>query len=193
MKKFIFITTICLMAFVNLPTMAESPSRPGQPNVASQSIDSDLVDNTKLNYSFITDREEWFRGRYGEDFSQAFAARFGYGVGTLTNESGQHQTFSWFAWCNTDAYLQFYIDCPISPNQRQIIHKVLDGLGRTWDSINFDDDTAWIGTSNCWMLNNTNKANDLDRDYMRVNLGLTIAKMVEDANFDAMTVIGYYQ
>ncbi|MBU1202630.1 hypothetical protein KKH39_01095 [Patescibacteria group bacterium] len=181
MKSLFFITVVCLL-LTALPTLAQS-GQPGQPKL------SNLPDE-----NFISECEDWFLGRYGEDFSQAFAARFGYGTGTLTDPGGEQHSFTWFAFTNTDAYLQFYVNCNINQAVARELRSIIDDLGRKWETICFGENNCWISTSNCWMLNDADEARSKNYHYMHVSLGLTIAKMVENTNFiNNMTVVGYYQ
>jgi hypothetical protein len=100
---------------------------------------------------------EWVAKQYasfeGEDYTKehaAFQRSFGWGTGTLNGKP-----FHWFAYTNTDAWLQFNFSVQLDEKLRDVAVMQKDGYGHTWEiglkSIPERPGTAtWMGVTNFW-------------------------------------------
>lgn len=96
------------------------------------------------NSDFLKKSVGWFDEKYGD--RPAWARPFGYGK---ANFAGME--VEWFAYCNSDGWLQFIFSRAISD---EILAKMVsqkDTFGRNWEARNKEDGQGWLGESNCWI------------------------------------------
>jgi len=121
----------------------------GYSNVAGHRVMDGTMDN------FVKQKLEEFEGDEGYHNRAAFAQPFAWGSGQYVQDEVDTIRFSWFAYTNTDAYLQFELSAPMLDGHLIKLERIRDILGRTWDTMLDSAMTmTWIGTSNCWMDQN---------------------------------------
>lgn len=116
----------------------------GYTNVAGNRVMDGTMDE------FVQERLERYESHYSQRY--AWARPFAWGTGQYVQDEVDTVKFSWFAYSNTDAYLQFDLSSPMLDGDMIKIDRILDSLGRPWDVLVDSAMTmTWIGTSNLWM------------------------------------------
>lgn len=87
----------------------------------------------------------------GESDSRAgFSRPMGWGTGTYKPAKGAPVQFTWFAYNNSDAWLQFKFDKAVQTTDLVAIEEITDSYKRAWEAKQQDGGT-WIGTTNDWV------------------------------------------
>ncbi|MCX6815327.1 MAG: hypothetical protein NT120_00560 [Candidatus Aenigmarchaeota archaeon] len=89
---------------------------------------------------FVKNYIEKFGGEQREHF--AFSQFFGWGEGVYAN----NEKFLWFAFSNSDGYLQFRVSSPIPVDYAADFCSVKDKHNRNWKT-----SENWIGITNDWI------------------------------------------
>ncbi len=140
--------------------------------------DTEIVVAKKTIYQptsdFLKKSVDSFDVRYGDRC--AWARPFGCGKANFTGAMVE-----WFAYCNTDGYLQFKFSRVIPD---EILVKMInqkDGFDRNWEVSNEGNDQGWLGESNFW-INDQKLYSDgkaiLDQAVARINKATGIKMQV---------------
>lgn len=107
--------------------------------------------------AWVKNEITWFNGQDYSKERAAFQRPFAWGTVTLNGETGY-----WFAYCNTDAYLQFNFSVKLTDSDLAKIKLLLDKEKRNWEfnakigDGKQDQDAfgpvvrTWIGATNDW-------------------------------------------
>jgi len=140
---------------------------------------------------------EWVRAAYDayetEDYTKghvAFQRSFGWGTGTF-----QGKPFYWFAFTNTDAWMQFGFSVKLDGNTKKVALSRKDGFGHEWEVELNSDPTkgygvpaaTWMGVTNDWIERDCTKprgeacdiGSALDRAVAEMNSALGLKMTVK--------------
>ena len=83
------------------------------------------------------------------DSHAGFGRPMGWGTGTYKPAKGAVVQFTWFAYNNSDAWLQFKFDKAVQMTDLVALEETIDKYKRTWEAKQKNGGT-WIGTTNDW-------------------------------------------
>ncbi len=83
------------------------------------------------------------------DNRAGFGRAMGWGTGTYKPAKGASVQFTWFAYNNSDAWLQFKFDKAVQMTDLVALEEITDAYKRTWEAKQEKGGT-WIGTTNDW-------------------------------------------
>jgi hypothetical protein len=131
----ILIVVCAIFLIVNLALQGKEIKELAQVNSGVQSYSSDFLKSVQAD----------FESRYSDRF--AWARQFGYGKASLSGREVE-----WFAFCNTDGWLQFLFSGQFSGDQIMVLGAQKDKLNRSWEAVNISEKGwSWLGESNCWI------------------------------------------
>lgn len=109
---------------------------------------------TKPVYTKAIEQSGWVKQQIAifsaQDYTKnriAFQRAFAWGIGTYGG-----RPVEWFAYTNTDAYLQFNLSVRLTAADIEKVEQLRDGYQRNWSArIQTGHAPTWIGASNHWV------------------------------------------
>ncbi|MBI2514625.1 hypothetical protein HYV91_00330 [Candidatus Wolfebacteria bacterium] len=111
-----------------------------------------------IHSDWVKNQIAWFEAQEYSKRRVAFQRPFAWGFGIYRG-----QKVEWFAYTNTDAFLQFNVSVPVEKRDMRKLRRVRDQYKRRWVASSslvgeFGPATAtWIGSSNDWVDRVCNK------------------------------------
>ncbi len=97
--------------------------------------------------TFIQNEMKIYSGK--SDSRAGFSRPMGWGTGTYKPSKSAAVQFTWFAYNNSDAWLQFKFDKLLNMSELVALKDVTDSYKRAWEAKQ-QGGITWIGTSNDW-------------------------------------------
>ena len=139
-----------------------------------------VVAQEKPTYTMRIERSAWVQQQIStfeaQDYTKrrvAFQRAFAWGIGTYRGNRVE-----WFAYTNSDAYLQFNISARLADADLAKINKLKDDWWRSWETLSdrVVPGATWIGASNDWVHRACRD------DFLRCDLKKAVLRYLKQLN-----------